>query len=348
MSCPSTRALILFVLITYTVSGCQESSSRAASPSTSAAPTRSFDEVIETKSAIHIDETSGEVLVSPNVYWESDGFLVADSEESRIFRFDTAGQLEWTSGGKGPGPGEYRSAVEVVRLRSGKVLAADWKYKFVLLSPAGDSVIRTIPTEFNRLESMQVLSDSTLLVTSAPDDTLSTAYAFVWNLSGDSVSRSFFHPTYPDPIVRNTAGWTVADVRGDTVALAYSLKDTVFLYSSSGNPLGSVPIHSSHFRPVQPLPPSAMEDPQARMEWISSFDLVNSVNILSDGGYLVSYRSMDKGGIQHHYVRIGATGDPYWEIRDVGRLLYVSDSDQVLMVAPDALVPNQWLIGTLR
>lgn len=127
----------------------------------------------------------------------------------------------------------------------------------------------------------------------------------------------------------------------------FAPKDTIFLFDLSGHPLGTVPLNSSRFRPAAPPPPDAVRDPQARMEWVSSFDLVSGVHLLKDGGYLVSYRSMTETGTRHHYVRLASDGAPQWEVRDMSRLLAVSEDDQLLMVDPDALVPNRWLIGRM-
>jgi outer membrane protein assembly factor BamB len=294
-----------------------------------------------------VDESGGQVLVSPNVFWEPDGYLVADAQEARIFSYDTTGRLEWTSGTKGRGPGEYISAVGVVRLPSGNILAADWNYKFVYIAASGDSIIRTVTTPFYHLQAMELIDDTTLLVTSAITDTAQVGVAHIWSLSGDSIRHSFFAPADPADIVAQTAGWTVADVRGDTIALAFATKDSVFLFDLAGQELSSFSLGSANFRAASTPPSEAFENPLARMEWVASFDLVNGVHILSNGQYLVSYRSMTKEGQKHHYVLLAQNGDPVWEVRNLSRLLAVSDQDNLLMVDPEALAPNKWLIAQL-
>lgn len=311
------------------------------------APVRDFHEVILTESTIQIEESDGHVLVSPRVRWEPDGFLVSDTEEARISRYSRDGRLEWSSGRRGGGPGEYRAAVGVVRLPSGQVLAADRNYKFVYLSSAGDTLIRTVSTPFYHVESLALLTDSTLLVTSSSTDSTSAATAHIWSLSGDSILTSFFAPADPLDVTSRTAGWTVADVRDDRIALAFSTRDTIYLFDRDGREQGHLPLRTENFRPVNVPPLAARDDPRERIEWVSSFDLVTGIHLLSDGRFLATYRSMTQSGQKHHYVLLDRDGNPVWEVRDAPRLLAVSDADSFLIVHPDALAPNVWLVARL-
>lgn len=66
------------------------------------------------------------LTVPISVVWDEDGFLVADAQEPRLFRYHADGRLDRTYGSEGEGPGEFKEAALALPFRSGQILGISW------------------------------------------------------------------------------------------------------------------------------------------------------------------------------------------------------------------------------
>ncbi len=312
-----------------------------------------FDSVFATDVIIvHEDET--DLVVAPRVRAEPDGFLYADFTEARIRRYHRDGRLDWATGGKGGGPGEYERPSDVVRVPDGRVLVFEYNGRMTVLSPRGDSVLEIKPGPFRVLEEVEVIDGSRLLVagdllTDTPGDPQRSTL-HVWDWARDTVLTSFFRPfaTTPHTDLVHMASWVRADIRADTIAAIHAAADTVFLMSVEGEPLGTIPIPVINYIAPTPPPTAARTDMNARREWLGSFHLISEVEWLDNGDVIVGYRRQipDEPAWSAIVLRRGSGGAT--QIDESGRLLSAGPNSELLFTDPSSLMPGRWIVGTVR
>jgi len=300
-------------------------------------------------------EDSGVINVNPRVEVDPHGgFLVADASEAQLRRYALDGRLHWRAGAKGNGPGEFQAPTALARLRSGEVLVSDRSGKFTVFDSSGISVTHTSQTPFRQVEDLVVLDDSLILVSAMHKDSVQGPRLHIWNLKVDAISRSYFSPLKNalNKTAAVVAGWSKVTIRADTVAAVFATSDTVYFFTLSGRPLGTVPLPFRQFRRVGRDAPRAATDPITRAKWLGSFDMVGDVHWLSNGDLLIPYQSVipDKAlNRTWHLLRMTRTGEPIFEVRDVPRLFAVgAQGDSLYFTNPKAEAPNQWSVARLR
>lgn len=304
---------------------------------------------------IHLQENADVINVTPEVSLDRDGaFLVADEREGQVRRYDREGRLLWHVGRKGSGPGEFRTLSRVLRLPSGRVLATEWSNAVAVYDSTGARLERTLRSPFSHVEDMDVVDDTTVIVSALLRGSVMGPRLHVWNPERNTVRASFFAPLpgAPNRTAAVVAGWTKAAVRGDTVAAVFSLSDTVYFFSLRGHPMGALPIPYSGFRRVDAGGPVPTGDPVRRARWLASFDLVSDVHWLPDGRLLLPYQSFSAERAlarTWHLFAMDRRGRRIFEERDAPRLLAVdSVSGKLYFVARGAEAPNQWAAAYLR
>ena len=335
----------------------------ACSSTDSSTPAREpsrFEDVVSWVRELRLEENPEVLNVAPAVTLDPRrGFLVADFRETQLRRYSREGALLWHAGSKGGGPGEFSTTSQVVRLRSGEILAADFDHRLTIFDTTASSVVRTIETGLRRIEDLAVVDDSLILISGLPGGNPAGPRLHLWNLRSDTIVRSFFAPFegLRNKVAATVADWTRASLRGDTLAVVFSLSDTVYYYTLAGEQLGATPLPSRAFRRVGPDVPSGLGNPEKRAEWLASFDLVSDVHWLSDGRLLVLYQSLEPGPAfqpggsldrAYHLLKMTRTGDLVFEFRDVPRLLAVDpETDSLYFVTPGAEAPNRWSVARM-
>jgi len=337
---PAFAAALLFLL-----AGCGRAEAGTAAAT--------FDQVFAWGPSLRLAETPAVINVGIEVAPDPrGGFLVADALEGQVRSYAVDGALRWHAGRRGAGPGEFRTLARAVRLRSGQVLAAEWNDRFTLYDSAGAAPPAIVTTPFKHVEDVEVVDDSTLLVSALLELNTHGPRLHLWNLRRGRVVHSFFAPSRgtPNQAAAHTAGWVRTALRGDTVAAVFSLADTVHYFTRDGRRLGSEPIPFRHFRLVGKKMPSGGANPVERARWVESFDLVNDVSWLPDGRLLFTYQSMDaKQALTRrwHLLAMERGGRALFELRDVPRLMAVDDG-ALWFMSPGSEAPNQWTVATLR
>lgn len=344
-------ALGILISIVWSFGGCEPNGSTATS-----APEVTLEDLIQPTRTIAVQENDTVLNVTPSVTFDpSGGFLVADPREDQVRRYAPSGSLLWHAGRSGDGPGEFRQPNRIVRLPDGDILVADFDRRFTLFTPRADSVIRVVDTPFTRIEDLDVLNDSLLLVSALAQRNLFGPRLHVWDFRHDSVITSFFSPfqSSPNKTAAATADWANASVHGDTIAAVFSVSDSVYFFSREGVRLAAVPLPSARFRRVPARAPDRNLDPLRRAQWFASFDYVSSVNWLSSGDLLVLYESLGPSPDlprTWHLLLLSSSGRGIAEVEKAPLLLAVEsgpERDSLLFVSTDAEVPDRWTLATL-
>lgn len=318
------------------------------------ASTTRLEDVLAFERTIDLEENEAVVNVSPLVSVDTrGGFLIADSREAQVRRYERSGELLWHVGSRGRGPGEFTQPRAAVRGRSGAVVVFDQSGRVTIFDSTGTHLLNTLATEFRFVEDVEVLDRDRFLVAALHREGIEGPRIHLWNLERDSVIASFFAPL---PGARNRvaatiAGWTKLSLRGDTVAAIFALSDSIHLFTAAGASLGTIPIPFAEFRRVGREVPEGGNDPQRRERWLSSFDYVGDVHWLRGGDLLVPYQSIVPGGAytrDWHLARMTRAGDRVFELRNVPRLLTVDENDGLYFIAPGAEEPSRWTFARFR
>lgn len=317
--------------------------------------TIALDDAVVWLRSIEVEENRDVMQVDPSVSIDPEGgFLVADRSEGQIRRHSGDGRLEWFTGRKGQGPGEYGGLRKAVRLQNGEVLAADRSGRFTFYTPDGGEVIRTVQSPLHNIEELRVTSGAQVLVSGILEGEANSPRLHLWDVAGDSLASSFFRPfervQYPEAAVM--VGWSRGAIRGDTVAAIFALIDTVFFFTTRGEALGQSAIPFASFRRVPPMiSPERFRDPLKRAQWFSSFDIVHTVYWLPDGDLLVNYQNAVPDGAlsrQWHFLVMSPQGSRAIEVRDTPYLLVADEQTGDLhFVQPGTEVPNRWVTARL-
>jgi len=346
MRCIANPALVLALML---LAACGDSAPRTANRS-SLLP---FDQMVNIVGEIQLEETDSVINVA--IFAALDprgGFLVTDAREAQMRIYDLQGGLVNYVGRKGDGPAEFSRPVAAMRLSTGEVLVVDRKLKAALFSQDGHTLIRTYRLPFSAVHDADLVDDSTLLVSGALQKGNDDLRAHLWRLGADTVLVSFFSVVIPDAMkpVDASAGFSAAVLRGDTAALTYSLRDTVYLFTTSGTPIRKIPLGSTHFRPATPAPADFYSDPAAPMRWLRSFDLVGHSAWISDGDLAVQYQTFDSAGtMAHRLVRLNRDGRLVSEALDSPGLLLTDPAKGLLyFVHPESETSDRWAVARWR
>lgn len=304
---------------------------------------------------IPLEESEEVVNVYPRVTVDPDGRLVvADFKEGQIRLYSRDGDLLDHFGRMGSGPGEFTAPSGAVRLPGGQFLVADIDGTLHRFSADGDSVVDTYRTGLPQLSKiLPVDQERVLLLTRGTlREGESRDLIHVWNVERAEFESSFFASPkiegFPKWVRASSGGWPSASVRGDTVAVAYSVSDSLRFFSLDGRRLGGM---SLPFRDFQP--PSDPPDPDAaglRLElqdWVETFDRIWRVFWRGDE-FLVVYSRMEELTPKWRLLAVCRDGDRIFDARPAPRLLTLLPTGDMLFVDPAVLAPNVLRTGRLK
>lgn len=351
---PAARALrrpLLGLLALLSVAACGADGGDAP-PVAEAAGTLESAVSWEREFALQENEQTVNVIVRAEVD-PLGGFLIADEQEGFGRRYDAQGRLLGQFARKGSGPGEFLNLLRVLRLPDGTLAAFDIFNKVAFFDSAGGRVLRTARTPVAPLHSVALLNDSVLVLGGQRSDVAQDERRIhLWNFRSDSLLASFFAPSLPTRahgLAAGSAGWVGVDRRGDTLAVVFSLSDTLYLMRTDGTMLERVPVPTRAFRrldPGRPLP-DARGGIVAAREWFGSFSLMSDVFWMGDT-FVVQFQ--DRKGPQPHWRLVGMKrdGKQTFEAVDTPNLLAADRSSGLLyFVSPESATPNVWRAARL-
>jgi hypothetical protein len=303
-----------------------------------------------------VEENDDVVNVTPRLRVDPrGGFLVFDGSESQIRRYSPDGKLAWFAGRRGDGPGEFRSVTAVARLASGDIVAADRSGRLTFFDENARQVLRTSETRLARVEDLEVVDDSTLLISGVWEGRSDGPRLHVWNVTRDTLTHAFFAPAsrQRNQAAAGVVGFVMTAMKGDTIAATFGSSDTIYYFTRDGRDAGRVPLSSQHFRPAPDAGPGrTLTDPRERAEWLSRFDIVADVDWLPNGGLLIAYQSIEPRaalGRRWHLLGQDRAGVRRFEVQNVSSLVLGTDPDSgtVFLVPHDAEAPSRWTAAQL-
>lgn len=299
-----------------------------------------------------IEENSNAINVNPVVTSDpAGGFLVADRMESQMRRYTREGKLVWSVGKKGDGPGEYQNIARAIRMPDGSIVAADFHGRLVRYTKGADSILSTFRVPVDRIDQMMAL-DNEHLVIGGIDRRGNILH--VWNLVTSREEASFFNPLehVKNESMARYAFFAPFDIRGDTIAVVFSINDSIFFFTRGGQHIGKLPVSSKAYRRVASVtPPDVNTNPSTRARFMSSFDMFARLHWLSDGSFVLSFRNIDPSApltSLWHVMHMNRNGELLGETQ-FGRLLTVdAATDSLYMLSPSAEGPNRWVAAIFR
>jgi hypothetical protein len=144
------------------------------------------------------------------------------------------------------------------------------------------------------------------------------------------------------------ANWSAVARKADTLAVVLATLDTIYLYNVNGQQVSKIAITGSGFRMPAAPPAKARDNPRARAEWLTTFDLWSDIYWSAQGDFILSYQERNPQGAKNTVVRVGRDGRATEVISDTPRLLTVVDGDTLVFVRPNAEAPNVWALATWR
>ena len=176
----------------------------------------------------------------------------------------------------------------------------------------------------------------------------------VWNAARNQIEASFFTPAEHVTNTMAAAFMNFVQIarRADTVAVVFSISDSIFFYTLQGQHIRTIPLPSPSFRVIGPETPDAVRlDATARRDWMGTFDLTSHINWLGDGTLVVMWKRLDPAEAlapSWHAVHLTPGGRLLSETATPQFLAFDPRTDSLYFVAPSAEVPNQWIAAYLQ
>lgn len=310
-------------------------------------------------SEVRFEENDSVINVAPAIeIADSEHFIVADAQEAQIRLYDRSGRLVRTFGQRGDGPGELRVPVSaVVHGAPPQVTVLDLSRGIQFFDYRSGRSTGQIPSPFRVPYRAQVAGDGQLLVfgrlspVMQPDLSLEAEYSLLHRFdpaSGD-LSESWFElpedDGYDDLLALSFGGGDFS-VRGDTVAAAFALSDSLFLATTAGHVMPSFRL------PIPPpLPSDANElrtnDPRERLRLRGGMARVNFLHWLPDGRFIVQTVRRSEEQEEWRSFVVSREGELIAWTDEAPRIARAW-SDTVALATPAGEVPDRLTLAVVR
>lgn len=307
------------------------------------------DSVIAPAHEILLTESPSVINVNPRVSTDPvGGFLIADADESQLRRYSATGELLAVFGRRGRGPGEFERLATAIRTNDGSIAAVEMSGRISLVDSAAGKLLQTWQTELGPVYGGTRLANGSILLAGRRGGAMSGNLLHVFDLETGQIAASMFPMPQAPQRLQGTyafAGTADAAVRGDTIAAVFALTDSVYLFTSGGERIETVPIPFRHFRPAREPIPLRASLPEYR-EWGSRFSAISRI-YWTNQYFLIQYYDTD--GIYPRWKLIVMSRRGEWRFEgESPQLLTVSPKDGYLyFVEPQSLTPNHWLAARL-
>lgn len=301
--------------------------------------------------SILLEESESVINVSPRVEFDPrGGFVVADPQEGQVRLYSRDGSLVSFFGRRGQGPGEFQRVIGAVRVPSGRVVAADMGGRISVLDSAATRLLATAEVPIWPMHHLEPMGSGHVVLTGRLRGSPDSPLVHVWDSEQLRLVASFA----PPPVVRPElapgylfAGSAAVAVRGDTVAVLFSLADSIALYTRQGTLLQVLPIPYRFFRPMREAMP---DEPVAVRAWGQTFSSASNLFWLADGSFLVQY--LDVAGVpgmgRWSLFAMTRGGNPLFELLDTPRLLTTDGRNGLVFLSPGVEEPNAWTLARLE
>ena len=228
--------------------------------------------------------------VAPQVRLTDDGrFLIADSREAKVRLYDEDGGLVWQLGRRGEGPEEFQVPMNAFLTEEGLLFVADAQRGITRWNVGEARVEERWDIGAPFTYGAQPLGDTTIVVSGLWMGSGDPLLLHNLDLATGTVTQRFFPLPVQNEALRASSaalGSVAVEVDDDEILAAFSLVDTVYVFSRDGGELlRRVPVPIPGF-PREPDP--ELED-RPRTEWAAQFRLIRDLHRLPDGSILVQY-----------------------------------------------------------
>lgn len=222
------------------------------------------------------------LLLMPRTLAGGRGWVATfDYGDNQVKRFDAVGNLAWTAGGTGGGPGEFRGNFGLQIDRGGLTWAADPDLARLTALDDTRGIDRIVPLSIERLAGVALVNNRPLAVSSLPSATL---------LQLDSSGRVLDRRPAPIPMLDQLPDFArsvvIASDGGALWALAYPYGNLVVVYE--GIEIRCV----GKLVTGQPFPMQPVREPTFSVSAIALQD--SMVVVLANGGGEGRNRHLDR------------------------------------------------------
>jgi hypothetical protein len=303
-------------------------------------------DVVELVRAIELPEDDSVIFVRYNVTTSSAGeYLVADAAESQVRHVDSLGHRLAVFGRPGEGPGEFRRLIWATPLPGNRIATLERMGKVTIFSAEGIELAKhQLPVVM--ANQIHPLPDGAFLVVGIVPGSSSRLH--VWDPGSGEVRLSFFAPVdgASDEAAVAALGVATATLRGDTVATVFTLSDSVYLFTVSGQRIAALKIPYPRFA-RSPQPPATGSGQEELAAWVAGFTLTSDV-FWTDDGFLVQYREHENLLPRWRLLRMDRQGRGIFHVPESGRLLAATVGGLLTFADPEWDLPNRWLVGRLK
>ena len=298
---------------------------------------------VDITGALVLEEPEGARLAGPLLHWDPDGgYLVSESMESQVRGYSPDGELRFSLGREGRGPGEFSTPAVTIRLPDGRLLVGDDDGRLTYVAPSGLEELGVSRNPFRQIHDLDVVNDSLVLV-AADDGLLTSNKLHVLHVVSDSIVQSFFTPSLQPQFVSaaTVVSTTRAAVWSDTIAAVFALSDSVFFFDTEGSRIAADAIPSRLYQPLQTARPDNIAE---LPEWLGSFGIFTSIH--AGPSSTIVLQSVQQG--VRSLIWYSRSDGLLAEAEETPALHFVDPTGQRLFFAnPESLIPNTWLVGRL-
>lgn len=317
--------------------------------------THDFGAVFALQKEVTLEERAGVLTVEPHVTLAEGMIWVLDSREMQVRAYDSAGQLLLTFGRSGRGPGEFSSPVRLL-VSDSQIVVVERTRPFSLWQRnAGESEVEYLggvrlpdqlyPNDARFLPGNRLLL-ATVIDPSDPERVpLGLHFGEVRTgldeitLKSSTVATAIPHELR---LAYGTSGWTSVAARGEKLAVAVSLQDTVRLLDGELEEESKLVLPTANFRRVEPPPSTVQESRQARIDWVGSFSVIGELFFISDDTLVVQYQDFVDLVPEYHLLGMNLQGEPLFQIRNTPRLLAWDEGNHRMLAYRDReSLPNE-------
>jgi hypothetical protein len=310
---------------------------------------RPFDEVFVVVDTLIMEESPTVVTVAPRVSLDSGGgFLVADEAEHQVRVYTNRGQLAQVFGEGTDRVDSIKSPGRARRLPNGDILVVNLQGPLTLIPARLEEASRFIPESLRTVRNAEVLSAQEILLVGT-DSEPTSATLFRLELPSGRITASLFPPpAHLDRWVTTYMSAVRTSRRGDRIAAAHMLSDTLVFFDRSGTEQSRVRIPIDPFTaPSGPLP--NLKTTAERYAWTARFTMVMDVFWVADDRLIVQWAKASGTGLEADWgiLQMDTTGRLEWAIAPSPVLVGVR-GDEFLFRDPGGKAMNRWMVAKRR
>ena len=319
------------------------------------AEAQDLDDLIEWGEAIELEEPEGVFTVAPHFTVTNDGgFLVVDSRESQIRRYDRDGTLRAWSGSRGQGPGQYMFPLSGAQMDDGSVAVVELMGDVSLLSPELTFNARHTRKVGNGAKVRNVGDGRVLIAGRSKAEPGAQPILHLYDVESQAVTKSFFVPPVDVDAYHGilySIGLNLGvSIRGDRVAAVYGPIAVLEVYTLDGEQKHQFDLDLDTFQEVEqpdrPLGPNESARAIGNADWFDNVFWVQDDLILMQACSVIDRRTRET---VYSLVGVRLDGTVAFEITDTPKLHAVdTETGDLFFSDPEHQTENYLRVARLK